>query len=45
MHWGDPERWYGAAEPKLGDPGVCPDCGATDQTGKFCEFCGAKIGE
>jgi hypothetical protein len=33
------------AEPKLGDPGVCPDCGATDQTGKFCEFCGAKIGE
>ena len=31
--------------PKLGDPGVCPDCGATDQTGKFCEYCGAKIGE
>ena len=33
------------AAPKLGDPGVCPDCGATDQTGKFCEFCGAKMGE
>jgi len=31
--------------PKLGDPGVCPDCGAADQTGKFCEFCGAKMGE
>ena len=30
--------------PKLGDPGVCPDCGATDQTGKFCEYCGAKLG-
>lgn len=30
--------------PKLGDPGVCPDCGAANQTGKFCEFCGAKIG-
>ena len=30
--------------PKLGDPGVCPDCGATDQTGKFCEYCGAKMG-
>ncbi|MBR3999035.1 MAG: hypothetical protein IKI93_11910, partial [Clostridia bacterium] len=29
--------------PKLGDPGVCPDCGATDQTGKFCEYCGAKL--
>ena len=29
--------------PKLGDPGVCPDCGATDQTGKFCEYCGAKV--
>ncbi len=29
--------------PKLGDPGVCPDCGATDQTGKFCEFCGAEL--
>ncbi len=33
-----------AASPKLGDPGVCPGCGATDQTGKFCEFCGEKIG-
>ena len=22
---------------------VCPDCGATDQTGKFCEYCGAKV--
>jgi len=33
------------AAPKLGNPGVCPDCGATDQSGKFCEFCGAKIGE
>lgn len=31
------------ASPKLGDPGVCPGCGATDQTGKFCEFCGEKI--
>jgi|GEM_PF-817049 len=30
--------------PKLGTPGVCPDCGATDQTGKFCEYCGAKLG-
>jgi hypothetical protein len=30
--------------PKLGDPGVCPDCGAADQTGKFCEYCGAKLG-
>ena len=29
--------------PKIGDPGVCPDCGATDQTGKFCEYCGAKV--
>jgi len=33
-----------AVAPKLGNPGVCPDCGAADQTGKFCEFCGAKIG-
>lgn len=32
------------AAPTVGKPGVCPDCGATDQTGKFCEFCGAKIG-
>ena len=31
--------------PKLGDPGVCPDCGAADQTGKFCEYCGAKMTE
>ena len=29
--------------PKLGDPGVCPDCGAADQTGTFCEYCGAKL--
>jgi len=29
--------------PKLGDPGVCPDCGATDQKGKFCEFCGKEL--
>ena len=21
----------------------CPDCGATDQNGKFCEYCGAKL--
>ena len=31
------------APQKLGDPGVCSGCGATDQTGKFCEFCGEKI--
>ena len=29
--------------PKLGDPGVCPGCGATDQNGKFCEYCGEKL--
>jgi hypothetical protein len=29
--------------PKLGNPGVCPVCGATDQTGKFCEYCGAAL--
>ena len=29
--------------PKLGDPGVCPDCGAADQTGKSCEFCGKQL--
>ena len=29
--------------PKLGDPGVCPGCGAANQTGKFCEYCGAKM--
>ena len=29
--------------PKLGDPGVCPGCGAANQTGKFCEYCGTKI--
>lgn len=29
--------------PKLGDPGVCPGCGAANQTGKFCEYCGTKM--
>ncbi|MBP3293992.1 MAG: hypothetical protein J6N32_09595, partial [Clostridia bacterium] len=30
--------------PQLSESGVCPGCGATNQTSKFCEFCGTKIG-
>ena len=31
------------AVPQSGNSGKCPDCGASDQKGKFCEFCGKKL--